>query len=205
MVLCRNGHPNPTGATYCSVCQVYIDADAPPVPAEPAPPEPTAPEPPPPEAPAPEPPEPPPPLPAAFPPSFPVRATRAKIRHPLAVLGLNLITLGIYGIFWWYFINREMADLGRATGRSDLGNHPIMSVVAITLGAFIIIPPFVSFWRTLKRIENAQNVVLGSNNISPVLLFVLGLIPLVNIIVAPVMQSNLNQIWKKATSVRAAG
>ena len=32
---------------------------------------------------------------------------------PLAVLALGLITFGIYYVSWWYFINREMADLGR--------------------------------------------------------------------------------------------
>jgi hypothetical protein len=32
MVLCRNGHPNPDGATYCGDCHVYIDEAAPPVP-----------------------------------------------------------------------------------------------------------------------------------------------------------------------------
>ena len=24
MILCKNGHPNPEGSTYCSVCKVYI-------------------------------------------------------------------------------------------------------------------------------------------------------------------------------------
>jgi hypothetical protein len=28
MILCKNGHPNPDGATYCAVCRVYIDAGA---------------------------------------------------------------------------------------------------------------------------------------------------------------------------------
>jgi hypothetical protein len=71
-----------------------------------------------------------------------------------------------------------------------------MSVVAVTIGALIIVPPFVSFWRTLKRIEISQNLVLGSNNLAVVLVFILGLIPLVNLIVAPLMQSNLNQVWE---------
>ena len=61
MVLCKNGHPNPEGATYCSVCHVYIDLSAPTVPEPPPDPEPPPPKPPPPE---PEP-EPPPPLPRA--------------------------------------------------------------------------------------------------------------------------------------------
>ena len=58
---------------------------------------------------------------------IPNAATTAKIRNPLAVLGLGLITLGIYHIFWWYFINREMADYGRANG-VDLGDNPVISV-----------------------------------------------------------------------------
>jgi Domain of unknown function (DUF4234) len=130
--------------------------------------------------------------------AIPGAGTTAKIRNPLGVLGLSLITFGIYHIFWWYFINREMADLGRANRRAELGDNPIMSVLAITLGAFIIVPPFVSFWRTLKRIESSQNLVLGSNNLAVVLVFILGLIPLVNLVVPPLMQSNLNQVWEAA-------
>ena len=128
--------------------------------------------------------------------AIPGAATTAKIRNPLGVLGLSLITLGIYGVFWWYFINREMADLGQANGVPELGDNPIMSVVAATIGALVIAAPFVTLWRTCKRIETAQTRVLGSNNFSPLLAFVLALIPLVNLVVAPLMQSNLNQVWE---------
>jgi hypothetical protein len=129
---------------------------------------------------------------------IPNAGSTAKIRNPLGVLALGLITLGIYHIFWWYFINREMADYGRANGEPRLGDNPVMSVLAITLGAFVVIPVFVSLWRTNKRIEIAQNLALGENNISPVLIFILALIPLVNLVVAPLMQSNLNQVWERA-------
>lgn len=128
--------------------------------------------------------------------AIPGAGTTAKIRNPLAVLALGLITLGIYHFFWWYFINREMADLGRANRRPELGDNPILSVIAVSIGALVVVPLLVSFWRTLKRIETSQNLVLGSNNLAVVLLFILGLIPLVNLIVAPLMQSNLNQVWE---------
>jgi Domain of unknown function (DUF4234) len=128
--------------------------------------------------------------------AIPGAGTTAKIRNPLGVLALGLITLGIYHLFWWYFINREMADLGRANRRPELGEEPIMSVLAVTIGALVIVPPFVSLWRTLKRIETSQNLVLGSNNVAVVLVFILGFIPLVNLVVAPLMQSNLNQVWE---------
>jgi hypothetical protein len=35
MIVCKNGHPNPDGATYCAVCKEYIDASAQPAPATP--------------------------------------------------------------------------------------------------------------------------------------------------------------------------
>jgi hypothetical protein len=127
---------------------------------------------------------------------IPGAGSTAKIRHPLGVIGLTLITLGIYGVFWWYFINREMADLGRANGRTDLGEQPLWSVLAVTLGAFVIIPPFVSYWRTCKRVERAQNLVLGSNNFSPLLAFILIFIPLLGLISTYLIQSNLNQVWR---------
>jgi hypothetical protein len=129
---------------------------------------------------------------------IPGAASTAKIRNPLAVLAFGLITLGIYHIFWWYFINREMVDYGEANG-VDLGDNPVMSVLAITLGALIIVPPFVSVFRTLRRIERAQNHALGSNNIAVILLFILIFIPLVNLVVFPVMQSNLNQVWERVS------
>ena len=119
--------------------------------------------------------------------------TEAKIRNPLGVIGLNLITLGIYGIFWWYFINREMADIGRAKGAPELGDNPVMSVIAITIGGFVLIPALVSFWNTLKRIESTQNVTMGSNNFSPILCVVLVLLVITSPICTFLMQSNLNQ------------
>jgi amino acid transporter len=134
---------------------------------------------------------------------IPGAGNTAKVRNPLGVLGLTLITLGIYGIFWWYFINREMADLGRANREPKLGDNPLLSVLAFTIGALIIIPPFVTHWKTLKRIETSQNLVLGSNNISPILLFILLFIPLVNLVVWPLMQSNLNQVWERGAASAA--
>ena len=80
---------------------------------------------------------------------------RAKLRNPLGVVGLSIITLGIYYIFWWYYINREMRDFGRARG-TDLGQNPGNSVLAITLGALIIVPAIVTLWTTSDRIQRTQ-------------------------------------------------
>jgi hypothetical protein len=123
----------------------------------------------------------------------------AKIRNPLGVVGLSIVTLGIYYVFWWYFINREMADLGRARGVSELGDNPLLSVVALTIGAIVIVPPFVTYWRTCKRVERAQQTMLGSNNFSPLLAFLLIFLPLLGGWVSTyLIQSNLNQAWEPA-------
>ena len=97
---------------------------------------------------------------------------RAKIRNPLGVVGLSLITIGIYFFCWWYFINREMKDLGQARGR-DLGQSPGNSLLAMALGWIIIVPPIVSEWRTSTRIQDSQETVgrkphrLGADHLHP--------------------------------------
>jgi hypothetical protein len=118
----------------------------------------------------------------------------AKIRNPWAVLGLSLITLGVYYVFWYYFINREMRDLGDSRG-VDLGHSPITSVVAVTLGALIIIPPFVSIWKTGRRMEGAQRTAGASGGSGP-LFFVLHLIPIVNLFAPVYMQTELDKVWR---------
>ena len=120
----------------------------------------------------------------------------AKIRSPLGVVGLSLITLGIYGFVWYYKINKEMNALGEVQKDDYLENSPGVALLAVTLGIVILVPPFVSFWRTNKRIERAQERVLGSNNFSPVLSFVLTLVAL-GFISTYLMQSNLNQVWER--------
>jgi hypothetical protein len=115
-----------------------------------------------------------------------------KVRNPLGVVGLSIITLGIYFFFWWYFINREMRDLGSARN-TDLGQNPGNSVLAITLGALIVIPAIVTMWTTSARIESAQEAVRTERRASgPVIFILLLLIGPVGIWYA---QSELNKVW----------
>jgi hypothetical protein len=117
----------------------------------------------------------------------------AKLRNPLGVVGLSLITIGVYYVFWWYFINREMRDLGKARNR-DLGESPGSSVLAITLGALIIIPALVTLWRTSDRIERAQETVGIERRASGPIIFILLLL------IGPVgiwyAQNELNKAWE---------
>jgi len=118
--------------------------------------------------------------------------TTAKIRNPLGVVGLSIITLGIYFLFWWYYINREMRDLGQAKG-VDLGQNPGNSVLAIFPGALIIVPAIVTEWTTSGRIERAQEAVGLQNRASgPIIFILLFLISPVGIWYA---QNELNKVW----------
>jgi len=102
-------------------------------------------------------------------------------------LGLPLITFGIYHLVWYYKINNEARRFLR-----DEGIKPAISLLAITLGAFLIIPPFVSVYQTGVRIQRMQERAGLPSRLEPVvallLTFVFGLHTLY-------IQSHLNQIW----------
>jgi hypothetical protein len=84
----------------------------------------------------------------------------AKIRNPWAVLGLTLVTVGIYSLFWWYFINREMRDLGRARAEGGFGERPELSALAFSgLSAFTLWISLVwTVVTTSRRVRRSQAV-----------------------------------------------
>jgi hypothetical protein len=81
----------------------------------------------------------------------------AKERNPIGTIFLHLIPF--YGIFYYYYINKELAELGKARGTDELGDNPMMSVLAVTIGCFaLFIPPIVSLWNTWKRQDKARKM-----------------------------------------------
>jgi hypothetical protein len=117
----------------------------------------------------------------------------AKIRGPIAVAIFSIITLGIYLIFWWYYINREMADYGRARNTDELGDSPTKSTLALMPGAFIVVPALWTTVTTFQRVQAAQRLT-GQTPINGWLGFVL------YIVFSPAlygyMQSGLNSAWR---------
>ena len=99
-----------------------------------------------------------------------------------------LITLGVYHWVWWYKINREARDLN-----AGIDVSPAIAVVAITLGAFIIVPPFVSIYKTGERIATMQAAAGMEVSCNPIIgliaSFVFGLHALY-------YQSELNKTWE---------
>jgi uncharacterized protein DUF4234 len=117
----------------------------------------------------------------------------AKVRNPLGVVGLTLITLGIYYFVWYYKVNREMADLGRAKGTDELGDSPGTSLLAVTLGALIIVPAVISIYHTFQRTQAAARLT----GVEPLNGWIALLLYLVIGIAFPAyLQSGLNRVWE---------
>jgi Domain of unknown function (DUF4234) len=117
---------------------------------------------------------------------------RVKIRSPWAVALLPVITLGVYHVVWWYRVNRELRDYGRAKGY-DLGQNPTNSALAIFPGVLIVIPPLVSYWRGTKRVQGAARVA-GREPVNGWIALILYLV--LSIGFWAYLQWSLNQVWQ---------
>jgi len=117
----------------------------------------------------------------------------AKIRNPWLTALFTLISLGIYYLFWYYFVNREMAEYGEAN-KVDIGHSPGMSVAAVTIGWVIIIPPYVSLFHTGQRMRVTRRVA-GRPGGSPFLFFLLSIF--FAFLGQAYLQSELNGAWER--------
>ena len=116
----------------------------------------------------------------------------AKTRDPLAVAVLTLVTLGIYFFVWYYKVNREMSDMGRARGTDELGDSPGTSLLAVTLGALIIVPAIISLYNTFVRTQTAARLT-GVEPLNGWIALILYL--LLGIAFPAYLQSGLNKVW----------
>jgi hypothetical protein len=62
-----------------------------------------------------------------------------------------ILTLGIYHLVWYYKINREARDFDE-----NIDVKPELSLLAVLIGWIIIVPPFVSIYRSGERIAQMQ-------------------------------------------------
>jgi Domain of unknown function (DUF4234) len=121
-------------------------------------------------------------------------AAQAKIRSPLGVAVLSVVTLGIYVLFWWYYINREMMQFGRAKGSDEFGDSPGKSVLALFPGALVIVPAVMTLINTAKRTQAAARLAGRPEGINGWIALVLYLV------ISPAffayLQSDLNKTWE---------
>jgi hypothetical protein len=102
------------------------------------------------------------------------------------------VTLGIYHLVWWYRINRELRDYGRARGY-DLGQEPTNSLLALFPGGLIIVPAIVTYWRGTKRVQGAAKVA-GKEPVNGWIALILYLV--LSIGFWAYLQWSLNQVWE---------
>jgi len=130
-------------------------------------------------------------------------------RRRRLVLGLSIVTFGVYTLFWWYYINCELRDLGRAKRVSGLGDNPGVSTAAFVvgwlLGIFTLyIPTIWTIVTTTRRIQAGhrathQGNVLNGWIAALLWIFTLGLGGIV------FTQYELNKMWDRqpaAPSIR---
>lgn len=112
-----------------------------------------------------------------------------KRRNPLAVwIGLPLITLGIYHFVWWYKINDEARRF-----LDDPTIRPGVAVLALFPGFILIIPPFVTIWRTTGRVARMQERAgRPGGHASPLIALLLTFVFSLHLLY---IQMELNQIW----------
>jgi hypothetical protein len=114
-------------------------------------------------------------------------------RSPLVVLGLVLITLGIYGFYWYYKVNEEIK---RYTGDQTIS--PSRSLLAVIPGFLLIVPPFIAYYNTSNHIVQMQQQRGLASQISPALVVILGLVIWIGM--AAYVQEHLNRVWEAASS-----
>jgi uncharacterized protein DUF4234 len=119
--------------------------------------------------------------------------TTVKTRNPFLVFVWSIVTFGIYYLVWYYKINRELRDAGR------IDVSPVVALLAVSIGWIVIVPPFVSWYRTFQRIATAQRASGTSGEANPILGFILYVIAVfllpVEVIYA---QDELNKLWRAA-------
>ncbi len=107
-----------------------------------------------------------------------------KVRSPVNVWLLAIVTFGIYALVWYYKVNRELRDFDPA-----IDVKPGLAALALC----VPIANFISVYHTGKRIAQAQQdaglPATCSGGVGLLLGFVFGLYPLY-------YQGHLNKIWE---------
>jgi Domain of unknown function (DUF4234) len=114
-------------------------------------------------------------------------------RNPLGVLGLSFITLGIYGLYWYYKVNQEIQ---RYTGDQTIS--PSRSLLAVIPGFLLIVPPFIAYYNTSNHIVQMQQQRGIASQISPALVVILALVIWIGM--AAYVQEHLNRVWDSASA-----
>ena len=82
-----------------------------------------------------------------------------KSRKTCIVILLSLVTFGIYWLYWYYSINKEIQE--------HVGEKVKFSPGMALLSQFVPIANFVSQYNTAKRIQTMKNICNDPDSLSP--------------------------------------
>jgi Domain of unknown function (DUF4234) len=122
-----------------------------------------------------------------------IDGTQVLKRNPLGVLGLSLITLGIYFVVWYYKINKEIKLV-----ENDDTMSPMRSLMAMIFGWIIIVPPFIAMWNTAKHVQAMEQRLGARQTLEPAITIVIMLV--FSMANSTYIQSHLNTAWDSALS-----
>ena len=114
-------------------------------------------------------------------------------RNPLAVLGLSVITLGIYFFVWYYKVNDELRR-----SENDQTISPMRSLMAMIFGWLIIVPPFIAMYNTAKHVQAMESRHGIQQTLEPA--FTIALMVLFSLGNGVYIQEHLNRGWDAAAS-----
>jgi ACR3 family arsenite efflux pump ArsB len=114
-------------------------------------------------------------------------------RNPLGVIGLSIITIGIYFFVWYFKINKEIKQ-----HENDPTMSPVRSLMAMIFGWLIIVPPFIAMFNTAKHVRAMEERLGVQSTLEPAIVLVLMFVfSLGN---GAYIQDHLNRAWSSTGS-----
>jgi len=114
-------------------------------------------------------------------------------RNPLGVLGLSLITFGVYFFVWYYRINVEIQRM-----ENDQTMNPMRSLMAMLFGWLIVVPPFIAMYNTAKHVQAMETRLGVQQTLEPAL--TIALMVLFSLGNGVYVQDHLNRGWDAESS-----
>ncbi len=120
-------------------------------------------------------------------------------RNPLGVIGLSIITIGIYFFVWYFKVNDEIRRYTH-----DETMSPTRSLMAVLFGWIIIVPPFIAMWNTAKHLEDVEQRLGVQQTVEPAIVLVIMFV--FSIANGAYIQEHMNRAWDAASfGTRTAG
>jgi hypothetical protein len=114
-------------------------------------------------------------------------------RNPLGVLGLSVITFGIYFFYWYWMVNEELSRFA-----DDDSISPTRSLMAITFGWILLAPPFIAIYNTSKHVQGDERRLDVRPELEPALTIVF--LVLCAVVNGLYVQEHLNRLWDRGAA-----